>query len=191
MAGKKLRSRLFGFKKADVFSYIYEMDEKAEAKLAEKDKEIEELKAQVEELRNERESVMSVLRIAEAKSEEMVTDAKKQAEEIREKAEAYAREQKETVNREIEIKRRAVKNYYMNENKKIDQIRGEVERMREASIDAIRRFEMELRQVGRMTDNSTSYVNSAIDYAETSSALEAFDDVERAIPVHIVEPLKD
>ncbi len=191
MAGKKLRSRLFGFKKADVFSYIYEMDEKAEAKLAEKDKEIEALKAQVEELRNERESVMNVLRVAEAKAEEMVADAKKQAEEIREKAETYAREQKETVNREIEIKRRAVKNYYINENKKIDQIRGEVERMREASIDAIRRFEMELRQVGRMTDNSTSYVNSAIDYAETSSALESFDDVERAIPVHIVEPLKD
>ena len=113
------------------------------------------------------------------------------ADEIREEAATYAREQKEIVNREIEIKRRAVKSYYMNENKKIDQIRGEVERMREASIDAIRRFEMELRQVGRMTDNSTSYVNSAIDYADTSSALESFDDVERAIPVHIVEPLKD
>ena len=83
MAGKKLRSRLFGFKKADVFNYICEMDEKAEAKLSEKDKEIAELKAQVEELREERESVMSVLRVAEGKAKEMVEDAKKQAEEIR------------------------------------------------------------------------------------------------------------
>lgn len=191
MAGKKLRSRLFGFKKADVFSYIYEMDEKAEAKLAEKDKEIAELKAQLEELRKERESVMNALRLAEEKSNEMVADAKKEAEKILSDAETYARDRKETVNREIEIKRRAVKNYYTNENKKIDQIRGEVERMREASIEAIRRFEMELCQVGRMTENSTAYVNSAMDYADTSSALETFGDVERDIPVHIVETLKD
>ena len=35
MAGKKLRSRLFGFKKSDVFSYICEMDERTEEKLSE------------------------------------------------------------------------------------------------------------------------------------------------------------
>ncbi|MBE7032426.1 MAG: hypothetical protein E7401_05650 [Ruminococcaceae bacterium] len=191
MAGKKLRSRLFGFKKADVFSYICEMDEKAEAKLAEKDKEIEELKAQIEQLRSERESVVRVLRVAEEKAKDMVDNARKQAEEIREDAANYAREQKEIVNREIEIKRRAVKSYYMNENKKIDQIRGEVERMREASIEAIRKFELELRQVGRMTENSRSYVNTAMGYADTSSELEAFNDVERDIPVHIVESLND
>lgn len=191
MAGKKLRSRLFGFKKADVFSYICEMDEKAEAKLAEKDREIEELKAQVEQLRSERESVMSVLRVAEEKATDIVDNARKQAEEIREEASNYAREQKEIVNREIEIKRRAVKSYYMNENKKIDQIRGEVERMREASLEAIRKFELELRQVGRMTDNSRAYVNTAMGYADTSSELEAFSDVERDIPVHIVDSLTD
>lgn len=189
MAGKKLRSRLFGFKKADVFSYICEMDEKAEAKLAEKNREIEELKAQVEQLRSERESVMSVLRVAEEKATDIVDNARKQAEEIREEALTYAREQKEIVNREIEIKRRAVKSYYMNENKKIDQIRGEVERMREASIEAIRKFELELRQVGRMTDNSSVYVKTAMGYADTSSELETFNDVERDIPVHIVESL--
>ena len=189
MAGKKLRTGLFGFKKADVFSYIYEMDEKAEAKLAEKDREISDLKVQVEDLRAERESVLGVLKIAEGKAQELVSDARKEAGNIIDKAETEAREKKELVNREIEIKRRAVKNYYINENKKIEQIRSEVERMRVASLEAIQRFETELRQVERMTENNTAYVNSAMDYAETSSALESFNDVERTIPVHIIEPL--
>lgn len=190
MTGKKLRSRLFGFKKADVFSYICELDEKAEAKIADKDKEIEELKNRLEELRSEREAVMNVLKIAESKAKEMVSDAKKEAEEIVSEAKEDARRQKELVNREIEIKRKAVKNYYMSENKKIDQIRGEVDRMREASVEAIRRFEAELQRVGRMTENSASYVSSAMDYADTSSELENFGDVERTIPVHIVEKIK-
>ena len=47
MAGK-LRSRLFGFKKSDVFSYICEMDEKAEAK---KEAMIREAEGQAEAIR--------------------------------------------------------------------------------------------------------------------------------------------
>lgn len=191
MAGKKLRSRLFGFKKGDVFSYIYEMDEKAEAKLAEKDKEIAELKERISELEKNREAIISVLQTAEANAKELVRSAREEAEEILTKADNEAREKKELVNREIEIKRKAVKNYYMNENKKIEQIRIDVERMRESSLDAIRRFEAELRQVSRMTENSTDYVNSAMDYADRRTNLEAFDGVERAIPVHIVEPIKE
>ena len=191
MAGKKLRSRLFGFKKSDVFSYIYEMDEKAEVKLSEKDKEISQLKETIADLEKNREAIISVLQIAEEKAEDMVKEARKEADGIRNKAEAEAREMKEHVNREIEIKRKAVKNYYMNENKKIEQIRTDVERMRESSLEAIRRFEMELRQVGRMTENSSAYVNSAMDYADRSSNLESFDDVERTIPVHIVKSIED
>ncbi|MBR5155002.1 MAG: hypothetical protein IKW62_00770 [Clostridia bacterium] len=191
MAGKKLRSRLFGFKKSDVFSYICEMDEKTEAKLAEKDKEIAELKEKIADLEKNRDAVISVLQTAEATAKNMVEEARKTADDIRERAEAEAREKKEMLNREIEIKRKAVKNYYVNENKKIDQIRVEVERMRESSLEAIRRFEEELRQVGRMTDNSTAYVNSAINYAERGSNLEPFRDVERTIPVHIVESIKE
>lgn len=191
MAGKKLRSRLFGFKKSDVFSYICEMDEKTEAKLAEKDKEIAELKEKIADLEKNRDAVISVLQTAEATAKNMVEEARKTADDIRERAEAEAREKKEMLNREIEIKRKAVKNYYVNENKKIDQIRVEVERMRESSLEAIRRFEEELRQVGRMTDNSTAYVNSAINYAERGSNLEPFSDVERTIPVHIVESIKE
>lgn len=191
MAGKKLRSRLFGFKKSDVFGYIYEMDEKAEAKLAEKDTEIEELKERIAELEKNREAIINVLQIAETKAKEIIEAANKEADDIRSKAEEDARQQKEIVNREIEIKRRAVKSYYVSENKKIDQIRSEVERMRESSLAAIRRFEDDLRQVSRMTDNSSAYVNSAIDYAEHGTNLETFDDVERSIPVHIVETIRE
>ncbi len=187
MTGKKLRSRLFGFKKSDVFEYICEMDEKTEAKLAEKDKEILGFKEEIAELEKNREAIISVLQTAEANAKSMVDEARKTADDIRNKAEAEVREKKEMLNREIEIKRKAVKNYYLNENKKIDQIRTEVDKMRERSIEAIRRFEEELSLVGRMTDSSSAYVNSAINYAQQGSTLEVFDDVERTIPVHIVE----
>ena len=191
MAGKKLRSRLFGFKKSDVFSYICEMDEKTEAKLAEKDREIEELKEKIAELEKNREAIIKVLQTAETKAAEMVESANKKAEEIIGKAEEEARQMKENVNREIEIKRKAVKNYYVNENKKIDQIRGEVDRMRESSLAAIRKFEEELRAVSQMAENGRAYVSTAIDYAENGVKLESFDDVERTIPIHIVETIKD
>ncbi len=186
MAKRILRSRLFGFKKSDVLLYVNEMDERAEEKLKAKDKEISELKERISDLEKNREAVIRVLQIADEKAESMIKEAKENSEEIRSKTEAEVREQKELMNREIEIKRRAVKNYYINENKKIEQIRNDVERMRESSIDAIKRFEAELRQLGRMTENSSAYVNSAINYAETSSNLETFSDVERTIPVRLV-----
>ena len=189
MTGKKLRSRLFGFKKSDVFSYICEMDEKTEAKLIEKDKEISELKAEITELQKNREAIISVLQTAEANAKTIVEQAQKTADDIRERAETEAREKKEMLNREIEIKRKAVKNYYLSENRKIDQIRTEVDKMRERSIEAIRRFEEELSEVGRMTDSGSAYVNSAISYAQQGSSLKVFDDVERTIPVHIVESI--
>jgi len=191
MAGKKLRSRLFGFKKSDVFSYICEMDERTEEKLSEKNCEIEELKKKIADLEKNREAIIRVLQTAETKAAEMVESANKKAEEIIGKAEEEARQMKENVNREIEIKRKAVRNYYVNENKKIDQIRGEVDRMRESSLAAIRKFEEELRAVSQMAENGRAYVSTAIDYAENGVKLESFDDVERTIPIHIVETIKD
>ena len=191
MAVKRLRSRLFGFKKSDVIDYICELDEKSEARVLEKEKEITELKERITDLEKNREAIISVLQTAEANAKKMVDSAREEAEEILTKAENDAREKKELVNREIEIKRKAVKNYYMNENKKIEQIRNDVERMRESSLEAIKRFEAELRQVGRMTENSSAYVNSAMEYAERGTNLESFSDVERTIPVHIVEPIGD
>ncbi len=191
MGGKKLRRSLFGYKKTDVFGYICELNEKTGERLAEKDQEITELKNRIADLEKNREAIISVLQTAEANAKEMVDSAREEAEEILTKADNEAREKKELVNREIEIKRKAVKNYYLNENKKIEQIRIDVERMRESSLEAIRRFETELRQVGRMTENSSAYVNSAMDYADRGTNLESFGDVERSIPVHIVETIKE
>ena len=188
---QRLRRRLFGFKKADVYAFITELDNKAAERLAEKDKEIEELKAKLAELEANRDAVISVLQIAEKKAKELVDDAQNRADTIRKDAQQEVQELKTNVNREIEIKRKAIKSYYATENKKIDQIKGEVERMRRASLDAIQNFERQLREVERMTSNSSSYVDSAMDYAQTGAALETFADVDRDIPVHIVESISD
>ncbi len=191
MKGKRLRSSLFGFKKSDVLMYISELDEKAELKLADKDKEIRELRIKNDELEKNREAVISVLQIADKRAKDMVEEAQAEANGIRERAEVEVKQKKELVNREIEIKRKAIKTYYANENKKIEQIREDVERMREASLEAIRKFESELRQVQRMTDNSSAYVSSAMDYADTSIKHEEFQDVGRVIPVHIVDAAEE
>ena len=74
MTGKKLRSRLFGFKKSDVFAYICEMDEKTAAKLAEKDNEISELKEEIAELEKNREAIINVLQTAETNAKNMIDE---------------------------------------------------------------------------------------------------------------------
>ncbi len=191
MIVKRLRRRLFGFKKADVYNFISEMDESTAKKLAEKDEEISKLKERVAELEANRDAVINVLQIADQKAKEIVSEAEKKAETMRNDTENEIKEKKDIVNREIEIKRKAIKNYYANENKKIAQIKGEVERMRQASLDAIQNFERQLREVERMADNSGSYVNSAMNYAQTGSALESFDRGERNIPIHIIETIED
>ncbi len=188
---QKLRRRLFGFKKADVYAFITEVDEKAAEKLAEKDREIEELKSKIAELEADRSAVINALKLADEKAREIVSDAQDRADSMRKDAEREIQEQKSNVNREIEIKRRAIKSYYANENKKIDQIKSEVERMRRASLDAIQNFERQLREVERMTENSSSYIGSAMDYAQTTSDLESFNDTDRDIPVHIVESISE
>lgn len=206
---KKLRSRLFGFKKSDVYSYIAEMDERASEQLEKKDEEIAELKARlaereerIAELEKNREAIVEVLLTADRKAKEIVNEAQQTADSMRAEAEREIKDQKETVdreiteqknnvNREIEIKRKAIKNYYATENKKIDQIKSEVDRMRQASLDAIQNFERQLREVERMTVNSSSYIDSAKEYAVTESVPESFSDVERNIPVHFVESISD
>ncbi|MBQ7096792.1 MAG: DivIVA domain-containing protein [Clostridia bacterium] len=216
----RLRSRLFGFKKSDVYDYIIELDERASEQLNEKDREIAELKAKLaeyEEKLNEyeknRDAVVKALILAEKKAEEIVCAAEEEAANMRKNAELEIqeqrditnreiqeqkdnvdreiREQKNNVNREIEIKRKAIKNYYSTENKKIDQIKSEVERMRMASMEAIQNFERQLREVERMTENSSSFLESAKNYADTGSAPEVFADIERNIPVHIIESISE
>ncbi len=191
MSGKRFRKSLFGFNKDDVYNYICELDEKVDEKLKAKDKEISDLREKIDEFQSHREEIVSVLRTAEKNAKIIVAEAQKSADEMRSDAEREVNEKKGIINREIEIKRRAIKNYYITENKKIEQIKNEVERMRRASIEAIKRFEAELSEVERMSDNSSSYVNSAMGYAESASVPDGFSDVERSIPVHVVEPLKD
>lgn len=206
---KKLRTRLFGFKKADVYGYIAEMDENASEQLAKKDEEIAELKAKITEFENKikeleknKDAIVNALILADQKAKDVISDATKQADDIKQKADSEAREKRETaereikeqktnVNREIEIKRKAIKNYYASENRKIDQIKSEVERMRQASMDAISSFEKQLREVERMTENGSSFLGSAEKYAVSDSVPESFVDVDRNIPVHIVESISE
>lgn len=216
----RLRSRLFGFKKSDVYDYIIELDERASEQLNAKDREITELKAKLaeyEEKFNEyeknRDAVVKALILAEKKAQDIVSAAEEEAANMRKNAEVEIQEQKEitnreiqeqkesvdreireqknNVNREIEIKRKAIKNYYINENKKIDQIKSEVERMRKASMEAIQNFERQLREVERMTDNGSLFLESAKNYADTGSVPEVFADIERNIPVHIIESISE
>ena len=125
----RLRSRLFGFKKSDVYDYIIEIDERASEQLNAKDREIAELKAKLaeyEEKFNEyeknRDAVVKALILAEKKAGEIVSAAEEEAANMRKNAEAEIREkkdvtnreiqeQKNNVNREIEKKRKAIKNY--------------------------------------------------------------------------------
>ncbi len=188
---QRLRRRLFGYKKADVFAFVTEIDQNASEKIAEKDKQIDELKTKIAELEAERSAVINALKAAEEKATEIVADAREKADSMRKEVELEIQEKKNNVNREIEIKRKAIKNYYANENKKIDQIKVEVDRMRRASLDAIQNFERQLREVERMTDNSSSYLGTAMDFAQTNSGLESFNDVDREIPIHIVESISE
>jgi len=228
---KKLRTRLFGFKKADVYSYITEMDETATEQLLEKDEEIRSLKEKLDaceekiaDLEKNKDAIVSALMLAEQKAKDLVSDARKEAEEIREAAkkdvaemreiaereiseqketasceikeqretaEREISEQKTTVNREIENKRKEINSYYETENKKIDRIKNEVDRMRQASIEAINNLERQLREVERMSENNSSYIDSAKEYALTDSVPGGFDDIDRKIPVHIVESFSE
>lgn len=210
---QRLRRRLFGYKKGDVFAFIAEMDAKAAEKLSEKDREIEELKNKIAELEANSQAVVRALVVAEEKSREMIDDASAKADamlrdadkeisskkaefekEMKEKREALALEiqtEKSNVNREIEVKRKAIKNYYDEENKKIDRIKNEVDRMRKASMEAIHNFENQLMEVERMSENSRSYLGAAKGFSQTESAIESFNGVERDIPVHIVESIME
>lgn len=221
---RRLRRRLFGYKKADVFDFISEVDEKAAESVAEKEREIEELKARIAEFEADRDAVVSVLKLAEKTAKELVDAAREQADNMRREAETEIAEKqkacdtviaekkkaceeeleamkkncdveltekKSTVNREIDIKRKAIKNYYETENKKIDRIKNEVERMRKASMDAIQSFERQLREVERMSENSSSYLETAENHSQTDSVPEVFADAERDIPVHIIESISE
>ena len=171
MEGKRLRTSLFGFNKSDVCDYIRSMDERVDEKIKDKEKEINELRAQLDEMHNQREEIVNVLHNAEKNAKTIIEDAQKNADELKMKTDVEIEEQKDRVNREIEIKRRAIKSYYAAENRKIAQIKDEVEKMRLASVEAIKRFESELSEIEKMTDNTSGYISSAIDFLDLSTAM--------------------
>lgn len=191
MSGRILRSGLFGFRKADVYNYICELDEKAEARIREKDGEIAELKARLDELQKNRDAVVSVLQTAEKNARDIVSRANESAEELLRKTENEMNEKKGIVNREIEVKRRAIKSYYAAENKKLAQIKSEVEKMREASIAAIKRFESELLVVESMGKNSELHSQYAMEYGEGVELPKPFENVERIINVRTIAAKKN
>ena len=184
MEGKKLRTGLFGFNKTDVCEYIRSMDERLEEKIKAKDEEIESLKAQIEEMRTQRDEIVQVLHSAEKNARNIVEKAQQDADDIKAKTNAEIAEQKEHTNREIDVKRRAIKSYYVAENRRISQIKEEVEKLRRASLEAIKHFENELSELEKQTDSQEGIIETAIEMSENKPGVEPFENVVRAIHVH-------
>ena len=187
MNGKKFRNSLFGFNKSDVCEYIRSMDERVENKLRDKDREIAELKSEIAELSRHRETIVSVLQTAQQSAKSIVEDAQRDADELRRKTDSEVEEKKGLANREIEIKRREIKQYYSAENKKIEQIRFEVEKLRTASLNAIKRFETELTSIEKVAEQSAGYNETVMESPDFEKNVpKPFEGVERNIPIKTV-----
>lgn len=186
MNGKKFRNSLFGFNKSDVCDYIREIDERMENKLKDKDREITELKKEIAELSQHREMIVNVLQTAQQSAKTIMEDAQRDADELKRKTDSEVEEKKDLANREIEIKRREIKQYYSAENKKIMQIRSEVEKLRMASLDAIKRFETELTRIEKTAEQSAAYNETAFDAPDFAAVPKPFEGVERNIPIKTI-----
>lgn len=186
MSGKRFRTALFGFNKADVCDYIRELDERADKNLSDKNAEISSLRQEMNILREQRESIVTVLQTAEKNARDIVDGAKKDADEIRQNTDKEINEKKVLLNREIEIKRREIKNSYAAENKKIAKLRNEVNKMRIASIEAIKKFEEELSQVEAMSSVRSSLIETVLEGQNMSNMPAGFSDAVRSIPVQDV-----
>lgn len=191
MSGKRFRTALFGFNKADVCDYIRELDERADKNLSDKNAEISSLRQEINILREQRESIVTVLQTAEKNARDIVDGAKKDADEIRQNTDKEINEKKVLLNREIEIKRREIKNSYAAENKKIAKLRSEVNKMRLASIEAIKKFEEELSQVEAMSSVRSSLIETVLEGQNMSNMPEGFSDAVRSIPVQDVSGSDD
>ena len=174
MAGQKFRKRLFGFKKADVYDYIRELDERFAQESREKDMEIAKITAEKEalcekydELQSKREIIVSVLERAHVDADKLREEAKDDIAQMKKVAEAEIEDKKAEANREIELKRRALRNMYESETRKIEHLRNEVTELRRNSLESIQLFERELADI-----------ETKLGYRE-SSAAESIGDVQR------------
>jgi len=146
MAKKILRTRLFGFRKNDVRSYLKEVDIKANEQISERDEKIESLNKLYDEIAflktkisdyeqreqmiaNERELIAQTLVAAKETANKLVSDAQV----------------------DVAKKRAEFQQTYTMEINKLAAIRNEVVQLRKFATDAIRSFERELTTLERAT----------------------------------------
>ena len=196
MSGKILRSGLFGYKKSDVLSYIERLDERAEVKIKEKEKEAQEAKAEIasvkaelEEARRNRDAIVSVLEIAQKHAKEIIERAQKSAEEIENGARTFAENEKNNLNREIEIKKRDINNHFITESKKIAALRKEIEEMRQMSLRSIRKFEQDLGNIESILEQKETYTQNSIIKSEKEA--DNFFDAIRTVPIRVIKSEKE
>ncbi len=203
MDGKKFRRRLFGFKKADVYDYIKELDARYAEAEREKNSEIERislekanLSEKYDELQSKREVIVSVLERAHIEADGIVAEAKTEASRIKEdaartalemknNAETEIEEKKAEANREIELRRRALRNMYESESRRIEHLRSEVTELRKNSLEAIRLFERELSDVEVKLGYKERAADDAITDIKYGGRVETFKDVK--IPIKVIK----
>lgn len=193
MGDKKLRTSLFGYNRKDVIDYINNLDLNAQKMIKEKTDENKQLKDEIdgmkhelEDARKNRDAIVSVLEIAQKKADEIMTDARAAAKQIEEDAAKYAEDEKNNVNREIEVKRREIDNQLIGESKKIASLRREIEDLRQASLKSIKRFEQELGNIENLLNQKEK---NAAEEAESASEKKkgSFFDAIRTVPIKIVK----
>ena len=202
MDGRKFRRRLFGFKKADVYEYIRELDSRYAEAEREKDSEIERINSEkadilkkYDELQSKREVIVSVLEKAHIEADGIVSEAKAEASKVKEdaartalemknNAEAEIENKKAEANREIELRRRALRNMYESESRRIEHLRSEVTELRKNSLEAIRDFERELSDVEIKLGYKEKTAADAITDIKHGGRVETFKDVK--IPIKVI-----
>ncbi len=207
MSGKKFRKRMFGYKRADVFDYIRELDSQYAEDMQDKAAEIAKLSAEkdalaekYDELQSKREIIVSVLEKAHIEAAQIVSDAKTEAQNMKEEAskeilqmkndaEAEIEDKKAEANREIELKRRALRNMYEEESRRINSLRGEVVELRANSLEAIKEFERELYDIEQKLGYRGRTTIEAIGDLRRGGRVEAFKDVK--IPIKVIRRKTD
>ena len=191
MAGQKFRKRLFGFKKADVYDYIRELDDKYAQESREKDMEIAKITAEKEalyekydELQSKREIIVSVLERAHVDADKLREEAKNDILEMKKVAEAEIEDKKAEANREIELKRRALRNMYESETRKIEHLRNEVTELRRNSLESIQLFERELADIETKLGYRESSAAESIGEVQRGKGIETFSGVK--IPIKVI-----
>ncbi|MBQ2891099.1 MAG: hypothetical protein IJE44_05590 [Clostridia bacterium] len=191
MAGQKFRKRLFGFKKADVYDYIRELDDKFAQESREKDMEIAKITAEKEalyekydELQSKREIIVSVLERAHVDADKLREEAKNDILEMKKVAEAEIEDKKAEANREIELKRRALRNMYESETRKIEHLRNEVTELRRNSLESIQLFERELADIETKLGYRESSAAESIGEVQRGKGIEPFSGVK--IPIKVI-----